>query len=282
MIQDTAYSLELHLRRIDEKMAQLTIEHVNTPGISIDLKDEREVTKQCLRVCEDAKSYLQSLSNRASSLLHGTPPSAVREQFYEAQLRTSQALDETRDSFTQTLGHLSRRLESLVQNATSESDNERMRLESDINTSKQCLDVCNMASEVSRQKVYRIGEVIADGDSDQVVVTTLADLFDIGKALSKDNSAQLVGSMTGESLRHLTEQRYSSRFGALANDSKPADVSITNPLSTFETQKSEQPSPPQAGDREQSPGPRTRQNRPSSNEVRKRLRGGAIASRETL
>lgn len=44
-----------------------------------------------------------------------------------------------------------------------------------------------MASEISRQKVYRIGEVIGEGDSDQVVVTTLADLFDIGKALSKVN-----------------------------------------------------------------------------------------------
>jgi hypothetical protein len=40
--------------------------------------------------------------------------------------------------------------------------------------------------------------VIAEGSSDQVVVTTLADLFDIQKALPKDNSAQLVGSMNAE------------------------------------------------------------------------------------
>ena len=63
-----------------------------------------------------------------------------------------------------------------------------------------------MAGEFSRQKVSKFGEVVADGDSDQVVVTTLADLFDIGEALSKDNSAQLIGSMTGEILRHLTEE----------------------------------------------------------------------------
>jgi hypothetical protein len=48
--------------------------------------------------------------------------------------------------------------------------------------------------------------------SDQVVVATSADLFDIKKALSTDKSAQLVGSMTAESLRHIIERRYQSRL----------------------------------------------------------------------
>jgi STAND-like protein len=262
MIQDTAYGLELHLQQIDEKMTRLNIENTNTSGVSIDLEDEREVTKQCLRICEDAKSYIESLSIRESSLLPEAPQNAVEENSFEAQFRTRQTLNENRESFAETIGHLRKRLESLVQNDGPEKDNERSRLQADIDISKQCLDVCKVASEVSRQKVYRIGEVIADGDSDQVVVTTLADLFDIKKALSKDSSAQLVGSMTEENLRYLTEKRYSSRFGALVSDSKPAEASTTSSPALVEVQKSKHA---------QSPGPRTRQNKPSPNEMRKRL-----------
>ena len=272
MIQDTAYNLELRLRRIDEKMTRLNIENTNASGVSIDLEDEREVTKQCLRVCEDAKSYIESLSDRESSLLPETPQNAVEENSFEAQLRTRQALDEHRDGFTDTIGYLRKRLDLLIQDDDPEKGDERSRLQADINISKQCLDVCKVASEVSRQKVYRIGEVIAEGGSDQVVVTTLADLFDIKKALSKDSSAQLVGSMTAENLRYLTEKRYSSRFGTLAGHSEP-EAGPTSSPAVFE--KSEAFAS-QTGNHEQSPAPRTRQNKPSPNEMRKRLMDGAL------
>ena len=158
MTQDTAYNLELRLRRIDEKMTRLNIENTNASGVSIDLEDEREVTKQCLRVCEDAKSYIESLSDRESSLLPETPQNAVEENSFEAQLRTRQALDEHRDSFIEIIGYLRKRLDLLIQDDDPEKGDERSRLQADINISKQCLDVCKVASEVSRQKVYRIGE----------------------------------------------------------------------------------------------------------------------------
>ena len=276
VIQDTAYNLELRLKRIDEKMTQLNIENTRTSVISIDLEDEREVTKQCLRICEDARSYIESLSNRESSLLPEAPRNAVEENSFEAQLRTRQALDGNRDSFAETIGHLRKRLESLVQDSNPEKNNERSRLQADISISKQCLDVCKVASEVSRQKVYRIGEVIAEGDSDQVVVTTLADLFDIKKALSKDNSAQLVGSMTAENLQYLAEKRYSSRFGTFAGDSNPAEAGTAGSPAVVEVQKNKSALAPQTGDHEQSPGPRTKQNRPSPNEMRKRQMDDAM------
>ncbi|KFY83369.1 hypothetical protein V498_08125, partial [Pseudogymnoascus sp. VKM F-4517 (FW-2822)] len=76
---------------------------------------------------------------------------------------------------------------------------------------------------------------ITDGDSDQVVVTTLADLFDVKKAVSKDNSAQLIGSMTEEAPQHLTDKRYSSRFGAVG--ASDCARTTTSP-SVSETQKS--------------------------------------------
>jgi hypothetical protein len=276
MIKDTAYSLKLQQQRIDEKMTQFRSDHTTASSTRINLEDEREVTKQCLRICEDARSYIDSLSDRESSLLEDASQNASEVDTFEAQLRTRQALDDNRDNFAETINHLRKRLESLVQNEGPENESERLRLQLDINTSKQCLDICKLAGEVSRQKVYRIGEVIADGDSDQVVVNTLADLFDIKKALSRGTSAQLVGSMAGEELRLLTEKRYSSRFGALVDNSKAAEASKSNRTSISEVKKSEHGLPSQATYYEQSLGSKTKQTRPGANEMKKRPSGGTM------
>jgi hypothetical protein len=125
-----------------------------------------------------------------------------------------------------------------------------------------------MAREVSHQKVYRIGEVVADGDSDQVVVTTLADLFDVKKALSKGNSAQLIGSMTDETLQQLAKERYHSRFGEVSDGSVKSRAGTS---SVFETRNRKQSFPPQPRNDGQLTEPEARRNRPSPNEMRKRL-----------
>ncbi|KAL4733494.1 hypothetical protein BDV11DRAFT_210170 [Aspergillus similis] len=242
----------------------------------INLEDEREVTKQCLRICKDAKSFIESLTQRESAVLQEVPqnvtPDDVQSRF-EAQLLTRQALDENRAGFTDIISRLQARLDSLVTNGD-QSGKERLALQEDIQISRQCLEVCNMASEVSRQKVYRIGEVVADGDSDQVVVTTLADLFDIKKALSKGNSTQLVGSMTEAALLNLTDKRYSSRIGAVG--AKSADVSTRSSPFTLGKQNDNPPVGIIEGGLSQRTGPR--RDKPSPNEMRKRAAVGTAKS----
>ena len=262
-------------------MTQFRSDNATASSTRINLEDEREVTKQCLRICEDARSYIDSLSDRESSLLEEASPSSSQNtsegsSTFEAQLRTREALEGNQARFAETISHLQRRLESLLQNEGPESEKERARLQLDINTSKQCLDICKLADEASRQKIYRIGEVIADGDSDQVVVTTVADLFDIKKAISTGKSAQLVGSITGEELRLLTEKRYSSRFGALVDNSKAADANRSKQPSVSEVRKGQYGISHQAPYHEQSLGSRTTQTKPGANEMRKRLSDDTI------
>ncbi|EED17217.1 conserved hypothetical protein [Talaromyces stipitatus ATCC 10500] len=277
MIQDTVYNLELRLRRIDEKMAQFPLNDCDASSTSIDLKDERAVTQQCIRVCKDARSYIESLISRDSSLLphlHVSHNGSEDVQgISEAQQRTRQVLDESQSQFEDVIGHLQRRLQSLLLEREP-NDTERLRLQEDIDISRQCLEVCKTASEVSRQKIYRVGEVVADGESDQVVVTTLADLFDVKKASSKGNSAQLVGSMTPENLRHLTEERYKSRFGALAANSDRVKTSSTGSLPGPEGERGKYESRNTSEQDELSSEPQARHIRPSSNEIRKRATGG--------
>ena len=70
MIQDTAYNLELYLQRIDEKMEIFKINCTGSSDFTGDLNDEREVTKQCLRVCEDARHVIESIGTRESFLFY--------------------------------------------------------------------------------------------------------------------------------------------------------------------------------------------------------------------
>ncbi|KAI1829403.1 hypothetical protein DTO027I6_9618 [Penicillium roqueforti] len=57
MTKDTRYNLVAHLRRVKEKV-QCTLKE-NASDINLNLKDEEEVTKQCIRICEYAGSRIE-------------------------------------------------------------------------------------------------------------------------------------------------------------------------------------------------------------------------------
>lgn len=220
MIKDTAYNLEVHLNRVETSLSA----NNSSTDASIDLLDEIDVTRQCLRICEDAQSYLKSLQDRQAQTLPRrevtTNASDVVQGVFEAELTTTRALNESRTKFMQLISHFQERLASVTASDGAERERQMSQLREDINISKQCLEVCQMAIDQvhHHRKVYTVGEVIADDDADQMVVTTLADLFDVRKVLSKSRSAQLVGSMTDETLQRVSKDRYSSRFGAVTGD----------------------------------------------------------------
>ena len=94
---------------------------------------------------------------------------------------------------------------------TLDEKKERAQLLEAVNAAKQCLELCEMARKSTPQKIFRVGEVIANDDSDQVVVTTLADLFDVKKAVSNGTTTQLVGSMSDKAFMHWNEKRFAGR-----------------------------------------------------------------------
>jgi len=277
MIKDTVYNLEMRLQRIDEKLAHITADGTLGPETSIDLQDERDVTRQCLRICEDARSYFESLQCRQPELLQGATSSTAniaRERF-DAELMTRQTLDESRDKIAATIRRLQERLDCTVSSEGPERDQQRLRLHEDIDISKQCLEVCKEASnQVSYQKIHIVREVVADDDTDQVVVTTLADLFDVGKVLAKSRSAQLVGSMTDDTLQQLSSDRYSSRFGIVSGDPGRVQARSGALPSNLKTQEDSTPTPHQIRKDRQPASAESRHDRPFPNEVRKRAAEG--------
>ncbi|RBA11823.1 hypothetical protein FPRO05_14211 [Fusarium proliferatum] len=275
-IQDTMYNLNVNLQRLDEKMELLVQESKTTSAsdTGTDLRDERAVTEQCLRICQDARSYIDSLADREESLKDQPLSESVSDNGgpFEAQLLIRRTLNESRDNLAQTIGRLQERLDSMATSGTLKSDLGYLRLEGDLKTSKQCLELCKTASEqVAHQKVYTVGEMIADGNSDQVVITTLADLFDVKKASSTNRSAQWIGSLSDATVRQVSKDRYSSRFGAIAAHRASDDIStMPSTSNTREVNSSLAQRPGKTG---QPVAPGGVYRRPSPNEIRKRATG---------
>ncbi|KIW00542.1 uncharacterized protein PV09_07897 [Verruconis gallopava] len=270
LVKDTSYSLELHLQRIEEKMALDRSGSAQQSEDSVDLADERAVTKKCLRICEDAWAYIEALMNRESTVLNEATSedskNAVNKAF-EAQLETRRLMDENRDSLAEIIGWLRQRLETLVVEDDPGSGVERQRLQQDIDISKRCLELCKLATKMSREKIHVIDEAIADDYSDQMVLTTVADLFSVKTAKSMGHSTQVVGSMTPENFQSLTEKRYNGHVVRPVVESSPAEAGASRPAPVSEPSKSVD----QTVVTERSQVPRPGYTKPFPNEVRKRF-----------
>lgn len=268
MIKDTAYHLEVRLQRIDEKMEDVAAAHRTTSlqASGVNLQDEKAVTIQCLRICEDASLYLKSLEDGQQGLQGGQGAEFVLSKF-EAQLLTQKTLDENRVKLAETIGCLRERLAQVTLNEGLDSEDKMLRL------TQQCLAVCKeAATQVSGQKIHVIGEVIADQDCDQVVVTALADLFNVGKVKASSRSAQLVGSMPPDVLRDMSKHRYGSRFGALGGIVAPTQLDNAAASSSgFEARIPDTTPRTLNKLQEREPlGPEATHDKPSPNEVRRR------------
>ena len=288
MIKDTTYNLEIRLQRIDEKITSVAAGRPTLAEDSnINLQDEKAVTVQCLRICERASSFIKSLQDGQPAIQReSTQQSAgyVLNQF-EAQLLTQKSLNENRDNLLETIGRLRERLSAITSNGGPDGERETLLLQEEINISKQCIEVCKEASnQVSSQKIHIIGEVIADEDCGQVVVTTLADLFNVGTVKAMRRSAQLVGSINAELLPGISNDLFRSRFGAPDGSLETArlDTAAASP-STSETRKADRPlmKPNQAEEGRKSAGPETAYDRPSPNEMRRRRAEGEGGTRKT-
>ncbi|KAM0547828.1 hypothetical protein ACHAPJ_010174 [Fusarium lateritium] len=273
MVQDTSYNLNIRLQRLNKKIALLVKKKKSTSAsnVDVDLNDERAVTEQCLRICKNAWSYIKSLTEQDEFLkAHPLPESAGNNPSpFKAQLLARRTLGESRDSLSQTIGRLQERLDFMATDGTPRSDPNYLQLQGELQTSKQCLELCKNATElVANQKVYTVGELVADGDSDQVVITSLADLFDVRKASATNRSAQWVGYLSDETARQMSKDRYSSRFGAVVSS---RDGDGINPMPTASNIRDLNSGPTQRAEKAGQLGAHeVVQRRPSPNEVRKR------------
>lgn len=272
----------MQIRRIDEKILDLPRDSTRSQNSNIDLQDERAVTKQCLLICQDATAQIEELQRRQSSMRRkplSDDSEIDLEDVFEAEIITNQALSESFRNVAKATGNLSQRLDTLITADDPQREQEKIRLQEDIDASKRCLEVCKEASsQASRQKIHVIGEVSAHDDTDQVVITTLADLFKVKKVSANDRSAQLVGSLTSADFQKISESRYNSRFGTVSSNLVNEHVDIIDEAPKFETQTQNVQSKSQ-GMTADAPRPPEPYVKPYPNEVRRRVTEGELGQK---
>jgi hypothetical protein len=277
ILQETVYNLQLRLQQIDENLGKLTKENNHSSNTEVDLEDEKAVTKQCLHICEDAKAYLHELLDKESSVLGMSTSSASNsdaQEAFPAQSLARNTLELQHDDLGDVINQLQNRLRSLFRNSTSENDVQRNQLQADLEITRQCLSVCKIADEISRQKVFKVGEVVVEDNSDNLVINTAADLFDVTKAFSRNNSALVVSSTSEAGLRLLVERHHNSRFAATEQRVELPTTNISTPPSASGAQRGKNSTTSEVQE-EQTPrsgaSTKTRQQKPSPNEIRKRV-----------
>lgn len=203
MVQDTSSSLNIRLKHLDEKIAVLSNKKksTDTSNINIDLKVEKAVTEQCLRICKDACSYIKSLAEQDEYPKSQPHPESlnINQSPSKAQLIPHSTLAEIRYSLPQTIGHIQERLQSLAIDGTSKSDREYLQIQVESETLKQCLELCKNASkQIMSQDPNNVKAILSNNDNEQLVISTVSDLLDVRKSWGASRSVQIIGSISDE------------------------------------------------------------------------------------
>lgn len=227
MIQETKADLDAHLQSMDDKLAamadHLRSEPDSNVGLSVKrMEEERQCAQQCILICESARSHIQSLQDNMQPL--DAEPNQDRRQ-------TAVALSEARDRMVLMITDLQKRLVDLSAKSAStevslrsnEFEQDRTRLLQEIDIAKQCLEVCNMAADqASRQKVHVFGDISAEDNSQQILVSTVGDLLNAKNVKVGNFSSQWLGSMTDASLQQLSMDRTAQYANIDARESDPS------------------------------------------------------------
>lgn len=196
-IENTAHNIEKRLRRIDEKLSGVAIDNTDASLANIDLNFQKKSASQCLRICQDARSHIKVLADRVSAQ---TPEKATGNDFpndFTALLQGSQNIDSRPPKSLEFPPPGSDSPDLRLQDTT-----HRPELESGTRTAYgvgtallQGIQTLNIDSrpleppspgsdraelplevstklQVPRRQVVKLGEVVANGGSDQVVVPT--------------------------------------------------------------------------------------------------------------
>lgn len=216
MIRETTADLQAHVQSMDDKLAAIANRPRSEPDPAAELdvkrmEEERQSAQQCLLVCESARSqiqkHIQGLQDNMEPLDAG--PNQDR-------LQTAVALSEARDRMVRMITDLQKRLVNLsakslnteVSLRSNEFEQDQARLLKEIDTAKQCLEVCNMAADqASKQRVHVFGDISAEDNSQQIIVSTVGDLLNAQNVKVGNWSAQWLGSMTDASLQQLSIDR---------------------------------------------------------------------------
>ncbi|OTA03235.1 hypothetical protein A9Z42_0036780 [Trichoderma parareesei] len=237
-IQEATTDLKAHLKVIDQKLAITAQASRQGPDSAANevierLRRERQSAQQCLRICEDATSFLHTL------------PNSQPEQ--DSPTETATTITDARDKVAHMLAELQKQLLALTERSLAINDTPdqpkqqqqqqyleegRLRLLQQIEMAEQCLEACNLAvAQASRQRVHVLDNVVAEDNSHQVIVFPPGDILHVKNIRAGKSSTQWLGCISDGSLQQLSADRAAS-FTSLPSSpssSTPSPAKETDP-----------------------------------------------------
>lgn len=227
MIRNTKQDLEDHLEEINAKLQSFTPLDDNRrilgPTDVERFKNEQEATEQCLRICAEVLAHINEQRFRpvpAGQPVQGDLPLGFSSRdMTHADLKTLSTLKECTDRLSNTLAWLRAHGEDaqtrlstgmLVQEPGGASDlrNDAQRLAREHDSVRQCLAVCSEADErASSGKVHVLDDITIGENGEQMLVSTLGDLFDAKRVSLSDGAVQIVASASEPAIQELIRAR---------------------------------------------------------------------------
>ncbi|EPS45724.1 hypothetical protein H072_265 [Dactylellina haptotyla CBS 200.50] len=233
LIEQTSSDLEERLDLINKKLDDLTISH--TPNLSSigtqgrteegnqEVIEEKKSIEKCLEICVQVSEHIDRV--RSGSILKPPATSSGASSSSKAAQITTDALDgckielsNTASALQQELRDIQLRLAALTSQPEFLGDPNAEEIES----IKQCLNICSKASEqVKNDRIFVFEDIKTEDDGEQIIVATMGDLLSAKRVTSGSRSTQWLGQMSDASLQYLAGQRKSRSISPPNSQSKP-------------------------------------------------------------
>jgi len=99
-------------------------------------------------------------------------------------------------------------------------------LQNELESTRQCLSVCDRASEwASSGRVHVVEDISVGNDGKQICVSTLGDLFNIKGARAGNGGFQFFGSVSERSLNEILRSQNQQQYAR--NESEVDEISVS-------------------------------------------------------
>jgi hypothetical protein len=214
MVRSTSQDLEDHLRDIDAKLQGLAAPtETPSPATRLDvaqIENERSSVEVCLHFCNDVLCHIDEM--RFQPIMPGRNPKEMttsdfrQRDLTRAEVVTLSGLKACSDILSETVEQLhAQRASTLseVRVVEEETDVSIQKLEGELNSTQQCLEICNgAAGRASDSRVHVVENMEMGHDGQQLFVSSLGHLFDVRGVSAGDRAIQFVGSVSDLTLQH--------------------------------------------------------------------------------
>lgn len=220
MICDTKLDLEKHLKDIDSKLQDIVSQGATTGAAEGQanlrkFESEKESTERCLEYLKHLLDEVNGMSFQPVSTGSASNTSVISVSAGNMTLADSLTISTLKtcsynlsDTIDRLESHRDNTEENLRLRSTVPDSNHKLdpganreTLHNELESTKQCLRVCDRASEwASSGRVHVVEDISIGNDGKQICVSTLGDLFNIKGARAGHGSIQFFGSVSESSL----------------------------------------------------------------------------------